>query len=144
MGARCARNGTHTAAEGGEQPGAATVGNSIQGDPATHFTVEGDDAVSGIRAARTYMLSSLTNAVIPSRPTQKLTARTTKMRPTSAGCCETAVSAMMKSALHLPLTTKMANCSSRVFHSVQACACSLPVVAVRRARVVQEACRRRS
>ena len=65
------RFGTHTAAEGGEEQtsGTATVGNSgIHGRPAIHFTVEGDDAVSGIRAARTYMLSSLTNAVIPSRP----------------------------------------------------------------------------
>ena len=65
------RFGTHTAADEHEEQAAssATIGNSgVHGRPAMHFTVEGDDAVSGIRAARTYMLSSLTNAVIPSRP----------------------------------------------------------------------------
>ncbi len=33
--------------------------------PALHFTIEGDDASSGVRAARTYLLSSLGMAVLP-------------------------------------------------------------------------------
>ena len=61
--------GTRTDDTDEDASDSATIGSSgVHGRPAVHFTVEGDDAVSGIRAARTYMLSSLTTAAIPERP----------------------------------------------------------------------------
>jgi hypothetical protein len=45
----------------------AQIGNSgVDGRPALHFTVEGDDFVSGVRVARTYLLTSIDYAILPS------------------------------------------------------------------------------
>jgi hypothetical protein len=45
----------------------AQVSNTgADGRPAVHFTVEGEDAVTGIRCARTYLLTSIDHAVLPS------------------------------------------------------------------------------
>ena len=37
------------------------------GRPAIHFTVQGEDAVTGIRCARTYLLTSIDNAILPGK-----------------------------------------------------------------------------
>ena len=51
---------------GGISRNHATIGSTgTDGRPALHFTVEAEDAVTGIRCARTYLLTSIDNAVLP-------------------------------------------------------------------------------
>jgi hypothetical protein len=58
--------GSRTSLGGGVSRNHATIDSTgTDGRPALHFTVEAEDAVTGVRCARTYLLTSIDNAVLP-------------------------------------------------------------------------------